>query len=93
MNAATSGYSNELCHSYDYFVKTYENAFKDFMNMEKNDENSEDIEEDEESEEDIAEILDDEAQGKLCTYSFLLHLLILHFYLLYIIHSRSRECN
>ena len=33
VQTAISGYSNELCHSYGYFEKNYENAFKMFINQ------------------------------------------------------------
>nr|XP_014103108.1 protein asteroid [Bactrocera oleae] len=63
MNAAISGYSNEKCHSYDFFIKHYDNAFIRYPPKKLNDvsyvddqvESVEGEDEGEKEQEDIAE--------------------------------------
>ncbi|XP_011190457.1 protein asteroid [Zeugodacus cucurbitae] len=54
MNTAISGYSNEKCHSYDFFIKYYENAFVRYPPKQPEDD-SDDITDEEESVEDEEE--------------------------------------
>ncbi|XP_065357891.1 protein asteroid [Calliphora vicina] len=55
MEAATSGYSNEKCRSYDFFINKYENVFEDFINADDDDEIYETEEEEESDEEEEEE--------------------------------------
>ncbi|EDV99130.1 protein asteroid [Drosophila grimshawi] len=57
VQAAISGYSNELCHAYEFFEKHYENAFPYTAETDSEDEQ-------EEEEQDLSELEDSSAEEK-----------------------------
>ncbi|KAH8263108.1 hypothetical protein KR044_004752 [Drosophila immigrans] len=62
VQAAISGYSNELCHSYDFFEKEYDNAFP-CIQAESEPEEEEDDEDQEQQEDDEQEQEENEELG------------------------------
>ncbi|XP_054743454.1 protein asteroid [Anastrepha obliqua] len=60
VNTAISGYSNEKCHSYDFFVNKYENAFQRYPPNQLEDANEEKSEEIEVDEDDVDDVDDTE---------------------------------
>lgn len=62
MESATSGYSNEKCRSYDFFINKYDNVFEDFLETDYDEEIYETEEEDESDEEESDEEEEEEEE-------------------------------